>query len=1183
MMTDTQDQIYELTKECSTNFQRVLITTTEGSCHEFVSIQHQSFRVWITTIGALAPLRASLDHRLRQHGHIKLAVVELLLLIKDCLDNAGPENEVDSAHQNKPEDPQSFISQHMALEKAVESLHQLASSIRRASVPNSNFDLSARFSEGNKIYNQEFNSLAKILLKYRFPAASESLLDQLAKSMSRRRNLLLYIHRHAQKLGQNRDHVAPLVANQPNPAREAISSGQPTGSAMLTTALSGTAMLPQHSPFSAYSQTEASRFSATKNIVKWQAQSSINSSKTGMWLLNDQAAYPPVPKFNPGDKFCPCPYCLQPLPTEKLELRYWRRHYNDDIKPFICLSEECCDPLRFFSHIETWKEHMIGQHSADWTRTIHSTVWYCDIDGCNPDEKIFYSRTGFEKHIKAKPKRIYSTNQISALVVRKQRGLLRNAIACPLCEMEVHIGSTSNIPLEDHIAGHLHYIASLCDPQMDASAQESSYGSQSAEKRTERGSQTDPKTDLFTNVEKTELLFQDEDRAPEPGASVAATYYTSPEWVDTSVTVDRSYFMARDYDPSQDVILQSIARDQSPGFSNPSASSSVTSTQMVTNLRSRNEYTVGWICALSKEKTAAMAMLDQIHSDASFPWDKNLYALGSMSKRNIVIRCQSTGQYGIHSSAAAANEMLHSFPSIKVILLVGIGSGIPPKVRPGDVVVGTPTQEYPGVVQWDYGKVVMDGGFKRTGTINNPPGALLEALSSLKTMHDSGRTKLPQYLDNMKKMPRFAPEHTGPESLTDPLFSPNSSYRSQSSEFDQFTRQSKTGNTQPNKTQKKPGEMRIHYVLIASGNTIVRNAEVRDEINDTLGGNLLCIEMEAAGLMEFPCLVIRGICDYADSHKNNNWQEYAAAVAAAYAKELLEFLPPDGVNTERPMKSILDQLQAAPTTIEILKPKLNKQEDLEILNWLTLVDYDDHQTDYFDVRHQGTGQRFLESIGYRRWLETSEQILFCFGTPGAGKTILTSAVVDNLRTRFSGRSEIAIVYIYCHIGWKDEQDAQSLLASILKQLARGRYSLPRAVKELHERHSKERWTRPSIDEIVIALESVSKEYERVFIIVDALDELNCRQAFLSLLFQLHAKCDANIFATSRYIPGVTEELGNSTKFEISASRSDEDMQKYLDAQISNSGEKLLMDNREKVKTRITTVANGMYVSSLPYN
>ena len=67
---------------------------------------------------------------------------------------------------------------------------------------------------------------------------------------------------------------------------------------------------------------------------------------------------------------------------------------------------------------------------------------------------------------------------------------------------------------------------------------------------------------------------------------------------------------------------------------------------------------------------------------------------------------------------------------------------------------------------------------------------------------------------------------------------------------------------------------------------------MRDTVSAELGG-VLCFEMEAAGLMnKFPCLVIRGICDYADSHKNKKWQAYAAGTAAACAKEVLLVIPP---------------------------------------------------------------------------------------------------------------------------------------------------------------------------------------------------------------------------------------------------------------------------------------------------
>ena len=86
----------------------------------------------------------------------------------------------------------------------------------------------------------------------------------------------------------------------------------------------------------------------------------------------------------------------------------------------------------------------------------------------------------------------------------------------------------------------------------------------------------------------------------------------------------------------------------------------------------------------------------------------------------------------------------------------------------------------------------------------------------------------------------------------------------------------------------------IHYGLIASGNQVIKHGGTRDKLGRELG--ILCFEMEAAGLMDnFPCPVIRGICDYADSHKNKQWQGYAAATAAAYAKELPSVIHPNQV------------------------------------------------------------------------------------------------------------------------------------------------------------------------------------------------------------------------------------------------------------------------------------------------
>jgi nucleoside phosphorylase len=349
-----------------------------------------------------------------------------------------------------------------------------------------------------------------------------------------------------------------------------------------------------------------------------------------------------------------------------------------------------------------------------------------------------------------------------------------------------------------------------------------------------------------------------------------------------------------------------------------------------------NDYTVGWICALPKEQTAATAMLDQIDPDLpNPPRDDNAYTLGSVCNHKVVIACLPKGKVGTIEAGIAATQMVNTFPSIKFGLMIGIGGGIPPEVRLGDVVVSTPVGKYPGVVQWDFGKAEEGGNFKRTGALNSPPNVLLKALAKLETAQDMNGSKIPQYLDDLKKnWPNLVPKYIFSDSLKDPLSMPNNSYHSRKSwqviflilwekvlsllgyllgwwafspmEHEAEQVMSDTGGGIIGREQSKLRNIHVHYGLIASGNKVIKDAKVRDGLNQSLGGNVLCVEMEAAGLMDnFPCIVIRGICDYADSQKNKDWQEYAAAVAAAYAKELLGCVQPSEVNRERSVKDVL--------------------------------------------------------------------------------------------------------------------------------------------------------------------------------------------------------------------------------------------------------------------------------------
>jgi Cdc6-like AAA superfamily ATPase len=257
------------------------------------------------------------------------------------------------------------------------------------------------------------------------------------------------------------------------------------------------------------------------------------------------------------------------------------------------------------------------------------------------------------------------------------------------------------------------------------------------------------------------------------------------------------------------------------------------------------------------------------------------------------------------------------------------------------------------------------------------------------------------------------------------------------------------------------------------------------------------------------------------------------------------------------------------------------KEDQAILDWLTPIDYATRQQDIISSRQAGTGQWLLDSAEFQTWLNTNKQTLFCTGIPGAGKTVLTSVVVEELNTRFQNDKDIAIVYLYCNFRRKNEQKAIDLLTSLLKQLTQDRPSLPDSVQSLYDSHKKKR-TQPSFNEILRTLKSVAIMYSRIFIIVDALDECqvsdNCRSVFLDEIFSLQAKCQASLFATSRFIPEINERFKESLQLEIRASN--QDVLTFLDGNMWRLPKFVLLSSelQSEVKAKIIESVDGMYVT-----
>ncbi|RYN52006.1 hypothetical protein AA0117_g13375 [Alternaria alternata] len=389
----------------------------------------------------------------------------------------------------------------------------------------------------------------------------------------------------------------------------------------------------------------------------------------------------------------------------------------------------------------------------------------------------------------------------------------------------------------------------------------------------------------------------------------------------------------------------------------------------------RDDYTVGWVCALPVELAAAQEMLDEEHPDLERDTadnDENLYALGSIGGHNVAIVCLPAGRIGNNPAAAVATQMRVTFKKLRFGLMVGIGGGMPSAeadVRLGDVVVSQPQGKHGGVVQYDSGKATPSG-FERTGSLNSPPQVLLAAVAKVQANELRGRSKLCDHIAKLETIGKFQRSRAGPDVLFQAAYE---------HEGGQTCDKCSSDRHEAREPRDSEEEVLVHYGTIASGNQVIKDAAVRDKLSAELGG-VLCFEMEAAGLMNsFPCLVVRGICDYADSHKNKRWQPYAAGTAAAYAKEVLSVIPPAEIAKSRTAEEVIREASGRVPTptyyIPFLKNRyfVGRQDELRVLQQKLMVDQDCQKLSIVGLGGTGKTQvalQFAYSVK-ERWPEYS--------------------------------------------------------------------------------------------------------------------------------------------------------------------------------------------------------------------
>jgi nucleoside phosphorylase len=324
-----------------------------------------------------------------------------------------------------------------------------------------------------------------------------------------------------------------------------------------------------------------------------------------------------------------------------------------------------------------------------------------------------------------------------------------------------------------------------------------------------------------------------------------------------------------------------------------------------------NNYTIGWICALRMEYAAAQEFFDEEHKGPKWihPNDDNHYTLGRIGDHNVVMAVLPAGENGVAAAAMAARDMVHTFQNVRVCLMVGIGGGAPSEkndIRLGDVVVSAPTfhqnsGNHGGVVQYDYGRTTQEKRIQGVRYMSRPPRALLTAVTGLSTKYERKGNKIEATInDIIKNNTRMRKNYGRPDPDTDKLYSSDPVEAS-----DGDAKRTPRIIKRPDRLEEEDNLI-VHYGLIASADSFMEDAQIRDLLAEELG--VLCFEMEAAGLMNnFPCLIIRGICDYSDKHWFKEWRGYAAMAAAAYAKDLLYEIVPTQVEAEKEIGQVLNQ------------------------------------------------------------------------------------------------------------------------------------------------------------------------------------------------------------------------------------------------------------------------------------
>lgn len=618
---------------------------------------------------------------------------------------------------------------------------------------------------------------------------------------------------------------------------------------------------------------------------------------------------------------------------------------------------------------------------------------------------------------------------------------------------------------------------------------------------------------------------------------------------------------------------------------------------------SRDDFEIAIICAVAVEYDAVTLLIDKFWDEDGDKYgraigDQNTYTTGRMGSFDIVlVLLPETGKV---SAASAASSFRSSFPKITLALLVGICGGVPytkdnEEILLGDVVISKT------VVQYDLGRRYHEK-FLTKETLEDKIGRPCTNIRSILAVMETnqGRERLEnraavlleqlQIHAGQKKMRKLV-KFEYPGKLKDRLFEPSYVHKHQvllpyrccdevPCEHSHTLSCDDLGCEDEHLVQRQrlndqARNLSIFIGRFGSGDTTLKSGIYRDQIAQLHG--LLAFEMEGAGIWnELPCIIVKGISNYADGHWNAdpNWQHFAAATAAATARALIERYP----KTDKPRPSqalIEDRRERTKEEDECLRdmhatdPSLDKKR-IEDTNGGLLKD------SYVWI---------LSNADFVQWRDNPDSgLLWIKGDPGKGKTMLICGLIDELQADRIAQPH----YFFCQASDSRLNSATSVLCNLVYSISCQDQSALSFVMEKYRHAGKElfsgtnSWT--ALSQILTQILQNIKFKDQVFI-VDGLDEcITNLPLLLEFIAQAPGYSNAKWIVSSRNWPNIEEKLNTSSKklllsLELNEQSISDAVRVYIEQKIHQLAilKKLDQNSRNLVQSHLLANANGTFL------